>query len=410
MAASKVPGPSVSTRPSGTGATDAAGGAGTGSAPAWAHASSWPAAAQSVASASTRRTVRTPSPRAASGSGTTAVVCGATSGIGRVPPASDPLDAPLEREPVEAAEVEGVLDLDRLAALADREVHRLVGLLEVGEAGPRRPVGVDEAVRDEVPVVQRLAEVPAVREPVPAVGGGAPDAVLEPLPDEPALGPRVPPEARLVLVDPAGPVAHRVDVLALQERQRAAVRIRRGVGERLLRLAPDRVHLVGVRVHPRVDVDVGARPVALVVHGPRGVELVRHPRRRLEVAPGAGLVAERPEDHARVVAVARDRAGHAVDVGRLPRRVVARVAPPPDVDEPVRLEVALVDEVEAELVREPRQVRMRRVVGRADRVHVVLLHQQQLARARPPAGSPGRGRGGARAGSRRGSGSAARSP
>ena len=45
----------------------------------------------------------------------------------------------------------------------------------------------------------------------------------------------------------------------------------------------------------------------------------------------------------------------------------------------MRLEVALVDHVEAQLVAQLEEARVRRVVGRADRVEVVRLHQQHVA-------------------------------
>ena len=51
----------------------------------------------------------------------------------------------------------------------------------------------------------------------------------------------------------------------------------------------------------------------------------------------------------------------------------------PEHEEAVRLEVALVDHVEPQLVAQLEEARVRRVVGRADRVDVVRLHQQHVA-------------------------------
>ena len=119
--------------------------------------------------------------------------------------------------------------------------------------------------------------------------------------------------------------------------------------------------------------------VVLVVQRPRRVAPAHPVRRRGEVAADAALVAERPHDHARVVLVALDGARDPVEVGVAPARVVARVAAPADLLEAVRLEVALGDHVEAVLVAELEEARVRRVVARAHRVDVVRLHQLDVA-------------------------------
>ena len=80
-----------------------------------------------------------------------------------------------------------------------------------------------------------------------------------------------------------------------------------------------------------------------------------------------------------MVLVALHGAAHAVDERVLPARVVARVAAPAEHEEAVRLEVALVDHVEPELVAQLEEARVRRVVARAHRVDVVRLHQQHVA-------------------------------
>ncbi|MDI2023489.1 hypothetical protein PJL18_04037 [Paenarthrobacter nicotinovorans] len=62
-----------------------------------------------------------------------------------------------------------------------------------------------------------LAEVPAVGEEFRAIGGGGPDAVVPPLPDEAAVQPGVTVHQVLVLVDRARAVAHGVHILAQDE-------------------------------------------------------------------------------------------------------------------------------------------------------------------------------------------------
>ena len=112
----------------------------------------------------------------------------------------------------------------------------------------------------------------------------------------------------------------------------------------------DRRDLGGGGVHPRVDVGVRGGVVALVVHRSPGVAAVHPVRGGGEVAAGPGLVAQRPHHHARVVLVALDRARDAVEVHRLPRRVVARVAPPAHDLEAVGLQVVLQHDPEPQLV------------------------------------------------------------
>ena len=203
--------------------------------------------------------------------------------------------------------------------------------------------------------------------------------MVDPLPHEPAGAARVRLEQRLVLGQAARPVAHRVRVLALQERLRAPGGVERRVLQRRLLAAAERLDLGVRRVHAAVHVAERRRQVVLVVQRPRRVALAHPRRRRGEVAPDPALVAERPQDHARVVLVALDRAPDPVQVGVAPARVVAGVAAPADLLEAVRLEVALGDHVQAVLVAELEEARVRRVVRRADRVDVVRLHQLDVA-------------------------------
>src|SRR5674476_1243034 len=76
----------------------------------------------------------------------------------------------------------------------------------------------------------------------------------------------------------------------------------------------------------------------------------------------AGLIAQRPHDDAGVVLVAFDGPLHAVQECRLPPDVVARVAPPLVEHKAMRLVVAFVDDIEAVLVAEVQEARVRRVV------------------------------------------------
>ena len=89
-----------------------------------------------------------------------------------------------------------------------------------------------------------------------------------------------------------------------------------------------------------------------------------------------------PSDHMMmlgVMGVAAHHPGDAVDQHLGPVRVVGRVADPAlAVLETVRLQVVLVDHVEPVPVAQIQEVRVRRVVARADGVDVVPLHEQHV--------------------------------
>src|SRR5690606_2094235 len=189
---------------------------------------------------------------------------------------------------------------------------------------------------DEVAVMDLLAEVAAVHD---ATVVALHEAVLGPLPHEAAGEAGIRLEEIPVLPHAAGARAHGVHELALDERQRRPPRVvARGTERRTAEtLLADLPYLFVARVHARVDVGEAALPVALVVHEAARVEALRPQRHLVEVRARARLVAERPHDHARVVLVAVHGAGHAVEIGVAPARIVTRVVLPADVNEGVGL-------------------------------------------------------------------------
>ncbi len=86
-----------------------------------------------------------------------------------------------------------------------------------GAVGPHDPVGA------EVGVVSNFAEVAAVRPVLPAAFVDLPDAVVDPLPHEAALQSGVAVEGGVVVGQPAVRVAHRVGVLAHDDRPRIVI-------------------------------------------------------------------------------------------------------------------------------------------------------------------------------------------
>ena len=170
-------------------------------------------------------------------------------------------------------------------------------------------------------------------------GRGWIEAVVPPLPDEPALqaGRRF--DGVPVLGEGAVAVAHRVRELAHDQRAAAAARSARG------RRSPDR------RVHRADEVAaalvLGPVPAdrALVVERARRVVAADPRGGRVVVGAVARLVAQRPGDDRRVVLVAQDHPGDALD----PRGQVARVVAQRALER-VGLDVRLGDHVQPELV------------------------------------------------------------
>ena len=196
-------------------------------------------------------------------------------------------------------------------------------------------------------------------------GDGLREALVDPVPDGAADEARVGLEGVPVFREVTVAVAHRVRVLAEHERARVGFTC----------LCRD---LSGRRVHVADEIDVRAAVGALVVDRACRVSSMNRRRCRLEVHPVARLVPHRPDDHRGVVGKCLDHPRVPFDVGRLPRGVVAE-RPVEAVPEAVRLDVGLVDDVEAVLVAEVVPLLHVGIVRRADEVEVVLLHQLDVA-------------------------------
>ena len=138
------------------------------------------------------------------------------------------------------------------------------------------------------------------------------------------------------------------------------------------------VHLRHTGVHRGNDVD-GIGVAVLLVVDRTTIELVSLGVHRADVAAIAALVAHRPHDDARVVALLHHQALNTVDVGRLPCRVVGDQSDIADILEAVALHIGLGDQHDAVLVAQLVEARVIGIVRGADRVDVVLLHELQVA-------------------------------
>ena len=200
---------------------------------------------------------------------------------------------PLAAVAVEAGEEVPVVDAE--AAASERlDADRLREELELVQRGVGGAVGPDDPVGAEVRVVPNLAEVAAVRPVLAPAAIDLADAVVDPLPDEAALQRGVAVERRVVVGEAAVRVAHRVRVLAHDDRARIVVAQRVGL---------DRGEL---RVH-RAD-DVGGRAAARPVAPDRAL-VVQRPRRIALAHPAGGGVVIRRRSRSRCRATRGSRSG-----------------------------------------------------------------------------------------------------
>ena len=253
--------------------------------------------------------------------------------------------------------------LARLGVIS--HANRADDLAILSEARARLLPREHHAIDAEVAVVGVVAVVAAVHVVGNAVLGHSGQAVVAPFPNELALDAIPAIEDLLVLGQASGAIAHGVTVLAVDAR----------LGEWMLTKV---VHLRHTGVHRGNDID-GIGVAVLLVMDRTTIELVSLGVHRADVAAIAALVAHRPHNDAGVIALLHHQALNAVDVGRLPCRVVGDQGDIADILEAVALHIGLGDQHDAILVAQLVKARVVGVVGRAHRVDVVLLHELQVA-------------------------------
>ena len=243
--------------------------------------------------------------------------------------------------------------------------NRADDLAILSEARTRLLPGEHHAIDAEVAVVGVIAVVATIHIVGNAVLGHSSQTVVAPFPDKLALDAIPAIEDLLILGQASGAVAHGVTVLAVDAR----------LGEWMLTKV---VHLRHAGVHGGDNVD-GIGVAILLVVDRTTVELVSLGVHRADVAAIAALVAHRPHNDAGVVALLHHQALDAVDVGRLPCRVVGDQGDIADILEAMALHIGLGDQHDAILVAQLVKARVVGVMGRAHRVDVVLLHELQVA-------------------------------
>ena len=246
------------------------------------------------------------------------------------------------------------------------ELQRLHYVFRLFKMRLRHPVSAHQSVVQEVVIARHVgpAIIPAVSEERAAVLLRQQPLVDE-VPDEPALEDVVLAEEVPVFLETAEAVAHGVSVFAEDERPHL----------RVVQCVP--FERVVMRVHVPDDVGVPLVHGPFVGHKPRAVLGLGPQVELVKVVPVARFIAHRPNDDARVVAVAFDHALHAAHVGVEPSRIVAQ-RPVQIVPHAVRFDVGLVVHVQAVFVAEVVPVGVVGVMRGAHCVEVVGLHQADV--------------------------------
>ena len=242
----------------------------------------------------------------------------------------------------------------------------------------RRAVGIEKTVHTEIAVVHFFLVVAAVGIFVTvAVTFFVVHRVVTPFPNTAAHQLVAGIKYLPVILQPTGTDAHRVRIFTKVKRF-ALVFVAAGAVAVF-----DNIGNAGVHFRNHVISRARGADNALVMHRDFRADLFEICIAFVLVVVAAGFVAERPHRNRRVVAVTQIHPADAVDIPRLPLRVVAyqiRLIElvRSDRARAVRFNVRFIHNVKPEYIRQRQKHRVRGIVRRAHRVDVVLLHQRQI--------------------------------
>ena len=128
-------------------------------------------------------------------------------------------------------------------------------------------------------------------------------------------------------------------------------------------------------IHPADKVGLGQIKIPFIVDGPTVIQFQDPLAHFHKVITVARLIAQGPESHTGMVAVAQHHTLRPVDHGLCPHGIAPGNTLAPHA---VRLHIALIHHIEAQLVAQIIKIRIIRIVTGADRIDVGPLHQEQV--------------------------------
>ncbi len=255
------------------------------------------------------------------------------------------------------------------------ELEKLLCALGLIEGRMRGAIREDQPVHAELAIVRRIAKITAVGPEGVAVFIPLRQRLVDPVPDKAALQAGVITKRLPVFGKAAEAVAHRMGVLAEDQRARL---IRQGnpLLNRPLRHGRKRLVHIDAGIHRADDIGGGrVRPAALILYRTRRIAGLHPAVERVMACAVAGLVPQRPDNDGGMVAVALHHAGDTLAHGREPVRIVRQST---HRHHAVGFNIGFIDDVEAVAIAQPVPERMVRIVRAAHGVKVMLLHQLDI--------------------------------
>ena len=249
---------------------------------------------------------------------------------------------------------------------------------------------INQAIADEIPVVDLLAKIATVGKSTTPVRKSAPQCMVTPLPHEASSVARV---AHLLGISssPTRPSSHRVEILAHDVGSAANTFLRSIIHScarmtwdsnrsMQIRVIKHRGDFFECRIHSRVDIDVLHGVVTFVVDDPSPIGAFMEPMRRCrQVATCSRFVPQAPAENAGMILVAFKGTFGAVEVGGFPPRIIGGVINPRAITlKTVGFNIPLEHDPQANFIGQIKKVRMRRVMGCSDRVNTHRLHEFKI--------------------------------
>ncbi|OPZ99818.1 MAG: hypothetical protein BWY71_00900 [Planctomycetes bacterium ADurb.Bin412] len=225
-------------------------------------------------------------------------------------------------------------------------------------------IRLDQPVAAEIPVRRSIPEIPAIRPEFLPIRGFLTDPLIYPVPDTPALQGLVTFDGLPVIAEIAQAVPHRVRIFTQNQRPG---RIGLGIFH----------DLRNPGIHRTVYIRVRSQLGPLVLNRPGTIPLFDPVIGCCKIWAVSCFVAQRPDNHTRMIFVPLDHPLGAVQMGFEPAAVLGQRFRP--IAHPVRFNIGLVDDIQSMPVAQLIPLRTIRVMARANRVDIILFHQPDIS-------------------------------